>query len=114
WATPIDVANATPSATTIRRRFIVLLREGEGVSGDARGRHGAEAGDGDGATPGAGADRRRCGPEAHVRAVLQGDGEDLARACLWDAQEIDLGHVAAVADVAGRRERRRGAAADCR
>src|SRR5690349_14183398 len=109
---------AMPIATTSRRRvwrrFIVLLSEREGVSGDVRRRDRAEAGDGDGATPGACADRRRRGPEAHVRAVLQRDSEGLACACLWDAQDIDLRHVAAVVDVARRRERGRGAAADGR
>src|SRR5215813_12707800 len=89
-----------------------LLREGERVAGEVRGRDGAEAGEGDGAAAGAGADRRRGAADARVRAVLQRRRERLARARLGDAEDVDLGDVARVRDVPGGGEGGRGAAAD--
>src|SRR5437764_7315355 len=95
-----------------RERRIGLLGEREGVVGDVCSGDAAEARDGDGAATAARADDGGGGAEARVRAVLQGDRERLARARLRDACHVDLGHVAAVVDVPGRRERRRRATAD--
>src|SRR5512133_2980230 len=89
-----------------------LLRKGEGVGGDVRGRDGSEARHGRRAAAGARADEGGGGAEARVRAVLQRDGKRLAGARLGDAQDVGLGDVAVVVDVARRGERRRRTAAD--
>src|SRR3954468_18585894 len=96
-----------------RERRIGLLGEREGVGVDVRGGDAAEARESDGAAAAARAHYGGDGAEARVRAVLEGDRERLGGARLRDARDVDLGHVAAVVDVPGRRECRRRATADC-